>query len=210
MQIDKKRPQEDRKGEWRFLLLTRWYTLGNICIIVVDQRYRIASASGGNVGIGSWGEGVRASSGVEEEIRANNNVVARYTQCRQSTGVRRSGDNAVGVAGAAALLLVGGDRRALGDDAVGVARASALLPAGGDIDDDGGGGGEGVHLCVCVREVASATGDLGYSEGRLLTGGKCLEGMGLDAAAHTERAPALPEGLEERAYVAERHRSGVQ
>lgn len=51
-----------------------------------------------------------------------------------------SGDNAVGVAAAAASLLVGGDRGGLGDDAVGVTARAAGLLVGGRVDDDGGGG----------------------------------------------------------------------
>lgn len=62
--------------------------------------------------------------------------------------VAASGDNAVGVAAAAASLLVGGDRGGLGDDAVGVTARAAGLLVGGRVDDDGGGGKEGVHCDV--------------------------------------------------------------
>jgi hypothetical protein len=73
----------------------------------------------------------------------------------------RSSNNTVGVSAAPGGLLVGGDGLALGHDAVGVAGASAVLLVGGGIDDDGGGGDEGVHLCewVCGGKLRCATGE---------------------------------------------------
>lgn len=57
-----------------------------------------------------------------------------------------SSNNTVGVSAASGALFVGGDRLALGHDAVGVAGASALFLVGGRFNDDGGGD-EGIHLC---------------------------------------------------------------
>ncbi|KJA25372.1 hypothetical protein HYPSUDRAFT_64953 [Hypholoma sublateritium FD-334 SS-4] len=153
-----------------------------------DQRYRIASASRGNVGIGSWEDG---------RICALTIIWWTGILSADNRRTRRSGDDAVGVTGAAGLLLIGRDRRGLGDNTVGVSRAAALLPARGDIDDDGGGGGEGVHLWVCVREVRVRLGISAYAERRLLTAGKCLDGLGLDAVRARRGRPRCPRALEE-------------
>ena len=81
--------------------------------------------------------------------------------------LRRSDNDAVGVAAGARGLLVGGDRSGLGDDAVGVsARASGLF-VGGCVDDDGGGGEERVHC------------DVGSELGRLTVEDLCLFGVPL-------------------------------
>ncbi len=66
----------------------------------------------------------------------------------RAANLRSSGNDAVGVATGARGLLVGRDRSGLGDDAVGVSTGASGLFVGGRVDDDGGGGEEGVHCDV--------------------------------------------------------------
>lgn len=99
----------------------------------------------------------------------------------------RSSNDAVGVSTAATAVLIGGDRRGLGDDAVGISAAAPAVLVGGGIDDNGGGGEEGIHL-----------GELSVVE--MLLGCCKLESERAFACPFMPRwrlcGPSLPHGVE--------------